>query len=178
MCYRLNIIRSRVPGQAVSESEGTATWQEIDLSSPRGGLMRSQQMLLVFALAVCGAVLAACSRATAPVPPGGLLQQTSAGDNGTAFRRLYSFTGKGGDGAEPFADLVDVDGVLYGTASEGGSSSACDDGCGTAFTVTAGGHERTIYSFGSYTGDGKRPYSALVAVGDTLYGTTQNGGSS
>jgi uncharacterized repeat protein (TIGR03803 family) len=142
--------------------------------------MRSQRMLLVFALTVCGAVLAACSRAMAPVPPGGLLQQTSAaaGNNAAAFRLLYSFTGKGGDGAEPFADLVGVDGVLYGTASAGGSSSACDGGCGTAFTVTTAGHEEAIYSFGSYAGDGTRPHSTLVAVGDTLYGTTQSGGSS
>jgi uncharacterized repeat protein (TIGR03803 family) len=36
---------------------------------------------------------------------------------------LYNFTGSGGDGAQPYADLLYSGGWLYGTTYSGGSSS-------------------------------------------------------
>ncbi len=53
--------------------------------------------------------------------------------NGTGYTVLYSFTGSGGDGANPSAGLVQSsDGVFYGTTIWGG-----DLGLGTAFRVGA-----------------------------------------
>jgi uncharacterized repeat protein (TIGR03803 family) len=47
---------------------------------------------------------------------------------------LHTFTG-GSDGDQPQAALVDVGGVLFGTANYGGTG--CDqDGCGTVFSIT------------------------------------------
>src|SRR5271157_1456393 len=89
---------------------------------------------------------------------------------------LYSFTGTGGDGSEPYGGLVlDAQGNLYGTTSQGGDP-ACTNGCGTVFKVDTTGKETVLYSF---TGgaDGAIPYAGLVpdAQGN-LYGTTSQGG--
>jgi uncharacterized repeat protein (TIGR03803 family) len=90
---------------------------------------------------------------------------------------LYSFTG-GLDGANPDAALVrDAAGNLYGTTVGGGVSSACPDGCGTAFKLSPSGAETVLHSF---TGgaDGGQPVAGLIrdAAGN-LYGTTTVGGS-
>jgi uncharacterized repeat protein (TIGR03803 family) len=45
---------------------------------------------------------------------------------------LYSFRG-GGDGAYPEAGLIDVEGMLYGTANVGGGANS--QGTGTVFKV-------------------------------------------
>ncbi len=99
---------------------------------------------------------------------------------------LYTFSGLsgGGDGAGPYASLVE-DGIgnLYGTTSYGGNgSSACTSngqlGCGTVFKVDPSGHETVLYRFTGANGDGKTPEAALVldAQGN-VYGTTCFGGS-
>jgi uncharacterized repeat protein (TIGR03803 family) len=104
------------------------------------------------------------------------------------FKTLYTFTG-GADGGQPSAGVSLINGVLYGTAFEGGTSSNCSDSCGTAFSLThtANGKswiEATIYAFGSvYAGgnftDGNNPISTLVAdAHGVLYGTTVGGGTS
>jgi uncharacterized repeat protein (TIGR03803 family) len=87
---------------------------------------------------------------------------------------LYSFTGTGGDGANPYGGLVrDSGGDLYGTTYYGGAS-----GGGTVFEVAANGKETVLYSF-SGSPDGQFPDAGLVrdAAGN-LYGTTQVGGAS
>jgi len=89
---------------------------------------------------------------------------------------LYSFTGTGGDGAAPYAGLVqDAQGNLYGTTYQGGDL-ACAYGCGTVFKVDTTGKETVLYSFKGGT-DGANPYAGLVrdAQGN-LYGTTEGGG--
>jgi uncharacterized repeat protein (TIGR03803 family) len=49
---------------------------------------------------------------------------------------LHSFAG-GTDGANPEADLTDVNGTLYGTTRAGGTTSGCADaGCGTIFSLS------------------------------------------
>jgi uncharacterized repeat protein (TIGR03803 family) len=90
---------------------------------------------------------------------------------------LYSF-GNGNDGELPAAGLIDVKGTLYGTTSTGGSGG-CGRyvlGCGTVFSISPGGKEKVLYSFGaSYLG-GNDPAAGLVEVSGTLYGTTFSGG--
>jgi uncharacterized repeat protein (TIGR03803 family) len=54
----------------------------------------------------------------------------SIGTDGTAETVLHSF-GKGSDGVEPLAGLVDVNNTLYGTTTEGGKHSE-----GTVFALT------------------------------------------
>ena len=54
--------------------------------------------------------------------------------DGTGYRVLYSFTGSGGDGSEPFAALTLAGSTLYGTTVSGGTS---DDG--TIFSIGTNG---------------------------------------
>ncbi|HEX4014837.1 MAG TPA: choice-of-anchor tandem repeat GloVer-containing protein [Candidatus Cybelea sp.] len=89
---------------------------------------------------------------------------------------IYSFSGEP-DGAVPVATLLDVDGTLYGTTSNGGRriGSLCGQvGCGTVFSVTPAGQENVIFRFGG--ADGADPEAGLVEVKGTLYGTTYYGG--
>lgn len=75
------------------------------------------------------------------------------------------------DGAWPEAGLVLSGNVLYGTASEGGSS-----GKGTVFAVNADGTGFTTLH--SFTGgsDGAFPRAELILSGNTLYGTASGDG--
>ena len=76
------------------------------------------------------------------------------------------------DGYSPRAGLINVNGTLYGTTTEGG-----DNGGGIVFAINpATGAETTVYSFGGYTGDGSYPQAGLTDVNGTLYGTTLFGG--
>lgn len=85
---------------------------------------------------------------------------------------LYSFKGGSGDGKYPTqADLLDVNGTLYGTTKHGGTNDR-----GTVFSLTTSGQEAIVHSFGG-SGDGVFPYGGLLDVSGTLYGTTSNGGS-
>src|SRR5205809_867100 len=69
-------------------------------------------------------------------------------------------------------DLILSGSTLYGTARDGGSS-----GKGTVFKVnTDGTGFRILHSFTGGS-DGNRPYAGLILSGNTLYGTTGDGGS-
>jgi len=100
-----------------------------------------------------------------------------------AERILYSFTGSGGDGANPQASLVmDAAGDLYGTTLNGGiSSSDCSAGCGIVFELvnSSGSYrENVLHRFGNYFGDGERPQAALIMdPSGNLFGTTVAGGT-
>jgi hypothetical protein len=99
---------------------------------------------------------------------------------------LHAFTG-GTDGGIPLGALLadpSGNGVLYGTASTGGSS-ACAVGaanCGVVFELTppASGKtawtETVLYSFKAGS-DGFAPYGALAIRAGVLYGTTNAGGN-
>jgi hypothetical protein len=51
------------------------------------------------------------------------------------YTSLHDFTG-GSDGGFPISNLVfDASGNLYGTASAGGTGSACYGGCGLIFEI-------------------------------------------
>jgi uncharacterized repeat protein (TIGR03803 family) len=92
--------------------------------------------------------------------------------NGASFRILHSFTG-GSDGANPWSGLVLSGNTLFGTSYGGGSS-----GHGTVFKVnTDGSGFTTLHSF-DYASDGAGPIGGLFLTNNTLYGTTDLGGSS
>lgn len=74
-----------------------------------------------------------------------------------AERVIHSF-GKGPDGASPRADLVALNGTLYGTTYYGGTGK-CSGGCGVVFDVTTSGREKVIYSFAGGS-DGALPLEA------------------
>jgi len=85
---------------------------------------------------------------------------------------LYSFV-SGMDGENPYADLVNFKGTVYGTTEYGGAY-----GKGTIFSVNLQtGAETVLHSFGSGT-DGWAPYAGLINVKGNLYGTTGVGGGS
>jgi uncharacterized repeat protein (TIGR03803 family) len=103
---------------------------------------------------------------------------SSSGGCGTVFSItssgketvLYSFGGSG-SGVNPEASLLNVNGVLYGTAYDGGAR-----GSGAVFAITTSGTQKTLHSFGR-SGDGANPEASLINVNGTLYGTTFYGGS-
>ncbi|HLY03286.1 MAG TPA: choice-of-anchor tandem repeat GloVer-containing protein [Candidatus Cybelea sp.] len=86
---------------------------------------------------------------------------------------LHSFVNRSGDGKDPRAGLIEVDGTLYGTTLVGGATCYC----GTVFKVTLSGAETVLHSFAGEP-DGVSPDAAvLLNVNGTLYGTTIHGGS-
>jgi len=92
---------------------------------------------------------------------------------GTA-KVLHSFCGKKClDGAYPYAGLINVKGMLYGTTSAGGN------GRGTVFAVNpATGAEKVVYAFkGTRSDDGQQPLGNLIHADGTFYGTTSQGGA-
>ena len=88
---------------------------------------------------------------------------------------LHSFGGSG-DGAGPEGDLVNVDGTLYGTTSDGGGCVYLSAGCGTVFSITPSGTETVLHRFAGGSSDGSDPVAGLTNVSGTLYGTTAGGG--
>jgi uncharacterized repeat protein (TIGR03803 family) len=131
-------------------------------------------------------------------PEGGLVQGTDgnfygtssyggANDKGSVFMMtpggepttLYDFCSetKCTDGAVPDAGLIQAtDGNLYGTTTEGGSSSNCVNGCGTVFELTSGGTLTILHSFDGTDGDSPSDGLAEITTG-ILYGTTFGGGA-
>lgn len=94
---------------------------------------------------------------------------------------VYTFRAPHQQGSRPRASLIDVSGMLYGTTLEGGAYfGSCitrfTTGCGTVFSVTPGGKERVLHSFGNGF-DGREPYAGLIEVKGTFYGTTRAGGA-
>jgi len=65
----------------------------------------------------------------------GAVFKLTPGSGGWSYTSLHDFTG-GSDGANPFSSLaLDSNGVLYGTASAGGTGT-CAGGCGVVFKIT------------------------------------------
>jgi uncharacterized repeat protein (TIGR03803 family) len=109
--------------------------------------------------------------------------------SGSNFSTLHSFSPGGAnslgnytnsDGTTPFAGLILSSNSLYGTTAGGGSG-----GTGTVFKINQNGLGFTnLHSFTATSGsplfansDGANPVAGLVLVGNTLYGTAQNGGN-
>lgn len=83
---------------------------------------------------------------------------------------LYRFRSNG-DGVSPAADLVNINGTLYGTTEAGGEDY------GIVFGIAPSGKETVLHRFTSGASDGAEPWAGLVNVNGTLYGTTFNGGA-
>jgi uncharacterized repeat protein (TIGR03803 family) len=104
------------------------------------------------------------------------------GINGAGFTNLHSFTGNS-DGANPYAELTLSNNILFGTTSSAGIF-----GAGTVFTLNTDGtgfatlHNFTTpvnNTFGFYTNrDGAHSSAGLLLMGNTLYGTANDGGTS
>jgi len=96
---------------------------------------------------------------------------------------LHKFRG-GLDGSVPNSNLtIDSTGSLYGTTLTGGGSTACSQGCGTAFQLVHGSGgtwtEHVMHRFASGTLDGSSPSTGALALDSTgtLYGSTIAGGA-
>ena len=81
------------------------------------------------------------------------------------------------DGAYPLKRLLNVNGVLYGTANWGGQPNRQSGGeqTGTVFKWSPSGGERTVHIFQDFP-DGRNPVAGLINVKGELYGTTEYGG--
>ena len=94
--------------------------------------------------------------------------------NTGAEQVVYDFAGNstgGTDGANPASALLDDNGILYGTTTQGGA------GAGTVFSFDpATGIETVLYKFAGGA-DGFSPWSALTIGNGALFGTTLQGGS-
>jgi uncharacterized repeat protein (TIGR03803 family) len=88
---------------------------------------------------------------------------------------LWNFGTSANDGQNPRAGLIQAtDGNFYGTTMNGGAA-----GYGTVFTVTAGGAETVLWSFGVTAGDSQNPFAPLLQASDgNFYGTSVYGGAS
>jgi uncharacterized repeat protein (TIGR03803 family) len=86
---------------------------------------------------------------------------------------LYSFRydRSEGDGFWPHAGIVAMNGLLYGTAVQGG-----DSGAGTIYTITPAGKEAVLYGF-SGGHDGAFPFGRLTLLNGEFYGTTASSGA-
>jgi uncharacterized repeat protein (TIGR03803 family) len=130
-----------------------------------------------YALFACCVAIAACSQATElsrfQYTPN-LSSIHERLESPLAYSVLYSFKAPP-DGKSPVAGLIDVKGTLYGTTSAGGAY-----GDGTLFSITAGGTEKVLHTFGnacpSACTDGSEPFAGLIDVKGMLYGTTSAGG--
>jgi uncharacterized repeat protein (TIGR03803 family) len=88
-----------------------------------------------------------------------------------AVKTVYAFKTGAKGGEYPNGNLVEQDGTLYGTTSEGGAP-----GTGILFAVSlASGKETMLHRFGE-NGDGGFPSSGMTKVDGVFYGTTFEGG--
>lgn len=124
-----------------------------------------------FFVGVATLALTACTAGGGALPGGAVDSRGSHAPRAGAYRLVGSLGAHAGDGAYPFATVVEVGGVLYGTTDEGGAN-----GAGTLYSMTLAGKVKTLHSFGG-TNDGKYPLAALLPVGQLLYGTTSFGGT-
>ena len=81
-------------------------------------------------------------------------------------RLLHNFDCTNGDGGDPAAALINVNGTLYGTTQGGGKY-----GNGTVFSITPAGDYKLLYSFKGGR-DGAVPQGGVVALDGALYGVT------
>ncbi len=80
------------------------------------------------------------------------------------------------DGSFPGTLMLATDGTFYGTALEGGTSSACGIfGCGVLFRMKAEGTLLLAYSFSSALGS--EPNGVIEGSDGNFYGTTLIGGA-
>lgn len=91
--------------------------------------------------------------------------------NGSGFATLHVFTNSP-DGSAPESELVEGDGILFGTTFSGGANTN-----GTIFAVNTNGTGYTVlYSFANVP-DAVRPAGGLALDAGVLYGVCTGGGA-
>jgi len=91
---------------------------------------------------------------------------------GNDFTIIHSFSGKPGDGANPWGSLVMKNDALYGMTSAGGQTDV-----GVIFSLRRDGSEyKVLHEFVGL--DGMSPFGSLILDGNRLYGMTSDGGVS
>lgn len=87
---------------------------------------------------------------------------------------LHSFANDGHDGYSPYADVLVVNGNIYGTTYRGGAF-----GSGTVYKIARSGTATIVHNFTPDGADGFNPYGAPVVrdKAGNLYGTTYQGGA-
>jgi uncharacterized repeat protein (TIGR03803 family) len=89
-------------------------------------------------------------------------------DNAGAFSALIKFDSS--DGLYPGALTEDVDGIIFGTTSFGGSGC-----CGVVYKLNSGNKETVVYNFKGQS-QGGWPEQVIDDTKGNLYGTTEVGG--
>lgn len=94
--------------------------------------------------------------------------------NGTGFSILHNFN-YAGSGSDPRGTLILHNGLLYGTAHEGGTPPETpDEHYGTLFSLNTDGSGFTVlYNFS--LSSGANPYGKLTPDGNLIYGTLSYG---
>ena len=91
--------------------------------------------------------------------------------DGTGFAIIKQFTNYA-DGAYPCGSLTLSGNTLYGTTEGGG-----EFGAGTVFKLNTDGADfAVLHSFTDDESEGSQPRACFILVGNTLYGTTSQGG--
>lgn len=93
----------------------------------------------------------------------------------SSFKIVYTFKGHK-DGAQPVSPLININGVLYGATTWGGSNTCNNAGCGTIFSLTTSGTETILHRFRSLSG-GISPFG-LAQAGNAVMGASYIGDSS
>jgi uncharacterized repeat protein (TIGR03803 family) len=100
------------------------------------------------------------------------LAQVRAASQTSPVATLFSFT-SAGSGSVPSGGLTTLNGEIYGAAGAAGGKGKN----GTTFVFDpATNSVRILHAFGDGI-DGEQPYGGPIALGDTLYGTTFQGGA-
>ena len=92
--------------------------------------------------------------------------------DGLNYAPLRLFTGSPGDGRNPNSYLLLASNTFYGTTYSGGSN-----GYGVVFKLNPGGSNYTVIKSFGRSPDAENPECALVLGSNTLFGTTQLGGT-
>jgi uncharacterized repeat protein (TIGR03803 family) len=114
-------------------------------------------------------VAAGCSQSSVLAPAPGPSQHQPYAKESVVYTFATGQSRHVMDGANPESAVLNVAGTLYGTTPV----KYPQECCGLVYAFPLGGALRVVHRF---TGDGylTYPYGALVAVGDRLWGTTQN----
>jgi uncharacterized repeat protein (TIGR03803 family) len=85
---------------------------------------------------------------------------------------LHNFAGGATDGATPISGLIRLGKLFYGTSGGGGTY-----GKGTVFSISPSGANFTVLHSFAGKDEGTGSPVGLTNLGDTLYGTTEDGGT-
>ena len=125
----------------------------------------AKRLVAVLGSLIVSGALAACSGSSTPSVVQALGTHVG-GPPAATYKIIYTFKG-GSDGSAPKAQLVDVNGTLFGTTFTGGTTFD-----GTVYSMNTGGAEKVLYTFGSKAKDGEAPLGGLIDVNGALFGAT------